>query len=246
MTHAPTLALPGPSPRTDQSRRARALARGAAAALLACAALGLASCNILGPATYFVLGPDKVPAAFTLDKNKTAVVFVDDRANRIPSRASREMIGKTCEEALLEKRVVKDMIQSRSLQAVVARERFGKPMAIADVGRAVNADVVIYAWVDSFSMTADGQTYLPTASLRVKVIDCATTERLFPASTATEAWHPLTISLPQQQGFVPSSNAEVAKAEQDLARWVGIALARLFFEHEAPRTSPRVEDDPTP
>ncbi len=203
-----------------------------------------AGCNILGPASYFVLGPDKVPAAYTLDKNKTAVIFIDDRANRIPSRASREMIGKTAEESLLEQGVVKDMIQSRSIQAVVARERFGKPMAIAEVGKAVNADVVIYAWVDTFSMTADGQTYLPTASLRVKVIDCATTERLFPSPEATEAWYPFSISLPQQQGFVPSSTAEVAKAEQDLAKWVGISLARLFFAHEAPRGETKIEQSP--
>jgi hypothetical protein len=207
-------------------------------------AVGVAGCNILGPATYFVLGPDKVPAAYELDKDKTAVIFVDDRANRIPSRASREMIGKTAEETLLEKGVVKDMIQSRSIQAVVARERFGKPMAIAEVGRAVNADVVIYAWIDSFSMTADGQTYLPTASLRVKVIDCATTERLFPSPEAPEAWYPFTISLPQQQGFVPTSNAEVAKAEQDLAKWVGLSLARLFFAHDSPRGETKIEQAP--
>ena len=214
-----------------------------AGAMLAVAgpALVCGGCNIAGPAFYFLHGPDKVPAAFTLDKKASTVVFVDDRTNRIPSRATRELIGTTAEETLLSEGVVLDMVQSRKIQAVVARERFGRPMGIADVGRAVDARVVIYAWVDSFTLSTDGQTFAPAASLRIKVIDVASGQRLFPTGEG-DGWFPLSVAIPTQQGTAPSSSSERLQSEQDLARYVGRSLAEVFYEHEAVKAPSKLEN----
>ncbi len=202
-------------------------------------------CNIVGPAAYFIVGPDKVKPVYELDEKKTAVIFIDDRANRIPSRAAREAIGAAAEERMLEEKVVAEMVKSRAIQAVVARERFGKPIGIADVGKAVSADIVIYAWVDAFSLTSDGQTYLPNAVLRIKIIDVATKARLYPPADGGEQWYQLAISLPQQQGFVPKTPAERAKAEQDFSRWVGVAIAQMFYEHVPTKPASRIEEGPS-
>lgn len=199
-------------------------------------------CNIVGPAVYFIGGPEKIPAVYTLPKDRTAVVFVDDRTNRIPSRATREIVGKTAEELLLENGAVKDMVQSRRVQTVIARERFGKPMGIAEVGKTLEAQTVIYCWVDDFSLSADGQALLPSAALRVKVIDAESRERLFPPADDATGWHVLRVTPPPQQGALGASLAERNKAEQDLARWVGRAIAGLFYERSSELQPRRLEE----
>lgn len=200
--------------------------------------LALAGCNIVGPAVYFAVGPDKIKAVHTLEKDRTTVIFLDDRTNRIPSRATREVVGQTAEEILLQEGVVKDMVQSRRVQSVIARERFGKPMGIAEVGQALEAQVVIYAWVDEFTLSTDGQSLLPSATVRVKVIDAVSRERLFPAADDPTGWYVLRVSPPPQQGSLGTTLAERTKAEQDLARWVGRALAGMFFDR-SPELQPR-------
>jgi hypothetical protein len=210
-------------------------------ALIAIAALApLPGCNILGPAYYFVHGPEKAPAVYTLDKKKTAVFFIDDRTGQA-SRPVRETIGQTAEESLLNEGVVKDMVQSRAIQTVIARERFGRLMTIADTGKAVQADVVIYCWLDRFGLTTDNQTYSPGASFRVKVIDTATGERLFPTPGEGPEYLEVNFALPTQQGAPPSTTTDVTRAELDLARYAGRSLAQLFFEHEITRPPSKLE-----
>lgn len=204
--------------------------------------LALPGCNILGPAIYFAAGPEKIPAVFELDKTKTTVIFVDDRTNRVPSRATRDIIGKTAEDAMLENGVVLDMIQSRRVQSVIARERFGKPMGIAEVGATLGAKVVIYCWIDEFSLSADGQSLLPTAAVRVKVIDVESRARLFPGPEAATEWHVLRVAPPPQQGMLSGTLAEKTKAEQDLARWVGRELAGMFYARSPELRPKRLED----
>ncbi len=193
-----------------------------------------AGCNIAGPALFFIHGPEKVPAVHTLDPARSAVIFIDDRTNRIPSRATRDLIGTTAEEELLNEGLVKDMVQSRKIQSVVARERYGKPLGIAEVGRAVDAKVVIYAWVDQFTLSTDGQTFAPAAALRVKIVDVDSGKRLFPGPD-TDGWYGLNVVVPPQQGVAPDSTADRQRAEQGLARHVGKSLARMFYQHEAER-----------
>lgn len=210
--------------------------------LLLAGATWAGGCNIVGPAVFFVAGPEKIPAAYTLPKDKTAVVFVDDRTNRVPSRATREIIGKTAEDLLLENGAVADMVQSRRVQTVIARERFGKPMGIAEVGRALGAKVVIYCWIDEFKLSEDGQSLLPVAAVRVKVIDAETKERLFPGADDPTGWHVVRVNPPPQQGGLGSTLAERNKAEQDLARWVGRSLAGVFYERSSELQPRRLEE----
>ncbi len=209
--------------------------------LSVCAAWPLGGCNILGPAIYFAVGPEKAQAVYVLDKDRPTVFFIDDRANRVPQRSVRELIGTVAEKTLLDGEAARNVIESRRVQAVVARERFGKPMGIAEVGMALEAEVVIYAWIDEFSLSPDGQTYLPSASLRMKVIDATTKARLFPAEGA-EPWHIVTVKVPLQQGAPPTTNTERALAEENLARWVGRALGRQFFEHQTGLDPARLDE----
>jgi hypothetical protein len=198
-------------------------------ALAVGAAMALASCNIAGPAFYLIHGPDKVKKLYELDKKKTAVVFIDDRANHVPRRATRVAIGEEAEQTLLKEKAVKDMVSSQSAIQAAGTDREAKPAAITEIGSAVKADIVIYATVDEFTISRDGQTFSPGATLRVKVVDVAQGKRLWPENAAGQL---MTVRLSAKTDDLPTSTAGRFAAEDELARETGMEIAWLFVDHE--------------
>jgi hypothetical protein len=192
----------------------------------------LAGCNIVGPVVAIVHGPPKVAPAYRLDRKRTTVVFIDDRGNLMPRRALVVHAAKAAQDALLERRVLEDMISADSALAVVAAaDASGKLIDIPEIGRRLGADVVIYAVVDRFSLTPDGVVYQPTAVVRVKVIDVAEEKRLWPEEK--REGQTLTLVVPPRTEPLPSTTSGVQHAELDAADLLGRAIAQLFYEHEA-------------
>lgn len=203
--------------------------------LLACfagaALLCAVGCNIVGPALYLAHGPEKVPAVFTLPKDRSAVIVIDDRASVVPQRSLRDTIGKSAEEEILAQRLVREMIAARLASAVMARERRGEPMGIAEIGQAVNADAVIYVRMDRFSLSEDGQSLTPIATGKVKVVDSKTGVRLGPPENAPIDAYDLVVRLPAQGMTGPTTANELAML-QNLARVTGVYLSRMFYDAE--------------
>ncbi len=201
-------------------------------AVLAVGALLTApACNIVAPVGYLLTGAEKVPRMYDLDRNRPTVVLVDDRVGRVPSRAARRQIGMSATDLLLTEGKMTQVIESQAALEVVERERFGKPMGIAEVGDAVGAEIVIYAQVDSFALE-DGKTFAPSSAVRVKVVDAKAKTRLWPTG-GVDDWYRLEVRLPTRQGSPPRSLGDRTKAEQDLAERVGRSIAYLFIRHEA-------------
>lgn len=191
----------------------------------------LPGCNIVGPAYYLIHGPDKDKKLFALEKERPTVIFIDDRSNRLPRSMLRGTIAKEAENSLLKKQIVKDMISSDSAAVAAGHDRYEKPMAIAEIGQAVGAEVVIYASVDQFYMSPDGQSFSPMAKLRVKVVDAKTDTRLWPEEPRG---YSLTVQPHVSASELPTSTAGRYGVEDELAKQVGQELAWLFFDHEAP------------
>lgn len=196
----------------------------------ACVLFGIPGCNIVGPAYVLIHGPEKVPALYDLDKERTAVVFVDDRGNYLPRRSLRITLAAEAERLILKKELVKDMISGQSAMSAAAGEKGGQLLSIADVGRSVSADQVIYVSIEEFTLSPDGQAFVPSLAMRVKVIDATNDKRLWPED---RAGHPVSVRL-RAKGILPTSTTERAKAEDELARAAGEALAHLFYKHERP------------
>lgn len=220
----PSLVSAGAS-RTPRRRKLAGLA-----AALTAAVWAMPACNILGPASYLVLGPEKVQKVYELDPNRPTVIFVDDRVPHT-SRPDRRLIGQTAEELLLNEEVVAQMISSQGAQEVGAGEAFGEPASIAEIGRAVKAEVVIYATIDEFTLSTDGQSYSPRASVRVKVVDAVEGHagRLWP--TDGDGWYRLVVQPVQGPALRPSSPGEQTQARRLFAQQVGRDLAGLFYDH---------------
>lgn len=216
-------------------------------ALIAAALLGLTvaatigGCNLAAGAYFVLKGPDKTPAVFTLPKECTAVIALDDRGSVVPQRSLRDMIGKTAEEEILKQKLVKEMVAARLASAVMARERTGEPMGIAEIGKAVSADIVIYVVIDSFTLSEDGQTLSPVATGRVKIVESKTGTRLGPPEADPAGFFPLSVNLPPQGAVSPTTANELALL-QELARVTGVYLSRMFWDAEVMTAPTKLEE----
>lgn len=202
----------------------------AAAGALGLLALALPGCNIVGPAYLLIHGPPKVKRLHQLDADAASIVFVDDINSQAPRRVLRGMIARSAEKTLLEHRVLKNMIGGEAAVTLASQDKYGEPASIRELGEELQADVVVYVSIDAFTLTPDGQTFSPTAVVRVKVFDVRTEERTWPADPAG---HPMTVRPRAKQGYVPEGVSGVTQAENELADEVGRAVAELFFDHES-------------
>jgi hypothetical protein len=212
----------------------RRLSRLLLAACLTAVAL-TAGCNVVAPIAYAVHGPGNVEAVYTLEKERSYVFFIDDPSSKVAQRRLRYTMADVASRTLLQKKVVKDVIDSRSILAAASKERHGDRKSITELGRAVGADFVIYGVVTNFSMTAEGNTFMPTTSLRVKIIDVAMGERVWPGS---EAGHLLEVRIPQRPNATGQDGGRLA-LEGQLAEKAGLALAQLFYKHEITESATR-------
>lgn len=189
-----------------------------------------AGCNVAGPAFLAVHGPPSIPAAYTLPAERATIVFVDDRGNYLPRRTLREIIASNCGKLLLEQGEVKKLIEPKAALSASLGEKPGEPTDLVTLTKNCQAEVMIYATVDNFSLSTDGgATFEPTATLRVKVIDAlAPQPRLWPQEREGKT---LKFTLPVPAGATPQSAGEIAQAEEKLAAEAGRALAELFYDH---------------
>ncbi|RMH25000.1 MAG: hypothetical protein D6693_09370 [Planctomycetota bacterium] len=211
-----------------------------AAALLSAAMLTAGGCNIVAPVAYAIQGPPTTPALHTLDGSRTTVVFIDDRLNRVPRRSLRLAVAEEVEQALMRKGVLSAdrVITTRAIMREASNDRFSAPRTVAQLGRDLGAEVVIYATIDSWTPSPDGVTLAPSAAVRVKVIDAAEDRRIWPPDGAG---HRVVASLPPQTRGVPSG-ADLDRANAALALMLGQRIARVFFEHQRDALSGRLDD----
>lgn len=198
--------------------------------LLAPVLMAAPACNIIGPALYVAHGPDKVKALFELPKERTVVVFVDDRQSYLPRRTLRQIIADQSTHDLLGAKVVEKMIEPRGVLAASTADQPGFPTDIVTLGKSVGADLVIYVTVDGFSLSPDRQSYNPSARVRVKVVDGVNEKgRVWPDDLRG---YPLDVIMGERAGAMPDSPATIIAAEDRLGAEVGRRVAELFYSHE--------------
>ncbi len=86
--------------------------------------------------------------------------------------------------------------------------------------------------VTKFSLTPEDGAYVPTASLRVKIIDATTASRVWPDS---EAGYLMDVRIKQRTGLTEGGDGRLA-IENEQAGRAALGLAQLFHKHEVPDT----------
>lgn len=195
-------------------------------------------CNIVAPAAYLIGGPGNVDRVYELPKDKSVVIFVDDPANRVTQRRYRGMIADTAQELLLKKKVLADgkVIDGRSAIAIASQASASDPMSIREIGEAVRADSVVYAVVTEYSLTTDPANPAPSAVMRVKVVDVATGDRVWPAEAEG---FPLRVAMEATPDMIAQNRQDAARVESALAVKAGTALAQMFYKVEITESARR-------
>ena len=205
------------------------------AGCLAAAALA-AGCNVVTPIAYAIHGPGQVEPIFTLDEEQTVVFFIDDPSSKIAQRRLRYTMADVASRTLLEKKVVEDVLDSRTILAAASKERHGDRMSITELGRAVGADIVVYAVVTNFALANEGNTFVPSTSMRVKIIDVADGARIWPAA---ESGYLVEVRLAQRPGTTTMEQTNRLQTETGLSEKAGLALAQMFYKHEITESATR-------
>lgn len=214
----------------------RILGRITASVCLTLGLVSVVSCNIVGPAIAVASGPPKVREAFDLPEDQITVVLVEDNATPPIVRDSRlvRRIADAATQELTRRGAVKTAIEPGPIHimSVQPSER-GTP--IAELARKVGADQIVYAQITQFTLSPDGQSFTPTAELRVRVLDAdaegeeSIGKRIWPADADG---HPLIAGGESIAGFSPRDAADIRQAEVELADLAGLRLAQLFFSRE--------------
>lgn len=198
-------------------------------ALGAACALTLPGCNIVAPVVLLAHGPPRVPAAFTLPPERAVVVLIDTTTTNPVRPAVRNALAEHIGLELLKHGGVTTVIDARSAASIASMDRLGNQMPVSEVGRAVGAEIVVHVMIESFGLTPDGQTYTPTTSVRIKVIDATNEERLFPEQREGQ---PVVITKRVSAATLPARGTEWTGAEMEFAEYAGIGIAQMFYEHE--------------
>ena len=194
-------------------------------------------CDYVAAGMYVIQGPPKIERQYELNQTRKTVVFVDDRAGAMPRKTLRRLIGQGAEETLLaEKALLPELvIPSAAAVAAVTQETRNEPMTVVEVGRAVGADVVVYVSVEKFTLSRDGAANQPFAVAYVKIFDAQSNSRLWPEDASGR---PVMYSA-AASAQLPTTLGEQAKAEEALARRLGVEVARLFFSYERESSAKR-------
>lgn len=201
--------------------------------IIVCSALlagVMTGCNIVGPAMILAKGPPSQAARHELNGERPTVVLIDDRLPRLGRRQLRNIIAESCQRTLLEQNILKSVIDYRAAFTIADRESPGQPLDIVTIARTVGAEIVVFATVDEFFLTPDGETMAPNGLVRVKVLDTTKeSPRVWPAESEG---FPLKISFNQRATPLPRTPSDIMIAENKFADQVGRAIAKLFFTHE--------------
>ncbi len=206
-------------------------------AVLACVALiPMAGCNVAAPIFYAVHGPSKVLPKYTLDPNAATVILVDDPASTVGTRRLRADIASAATRILLDRDLVVDMIDPRPALALASQVGDEKPMSITEIGRAVEADIVIYVLLTEFEISNSEGSAIPSAAAQVKIMDVRLGQRVFPDDPRGT-----TVRLrPEHRAANVGSDASRGLAlEREQAQRLGLAIAQLFYKHEVPDSAGR-------
>lgn len=200
----------------------------------------LPACSYITAAAYVIEGPPTIEAQADLDDDRNTVIFVDDRGwgdqMVVPTRSLRREIGRVAENALLAEGVIDDgfMIRSSDALRAVAQEPAEEPMSIVEIGRAVEADVIIYAEIVAFSLSRNGTTLAPVGAANVTILDAQNNERIAPP----EGSFSVELRLPAgDKQLAEMDRNQIRAAREGLAGALGLQISKLFYEHPRPARS---------
>ena len=202
--------------------------------LLLVIVLGFAACTLCGGCTaagaaaYVLTGPPSVPAKYTLEKKPTLVLVENYRHPTAAANDAQQLTRYLNDEFHVHELapVIDEMelYQLRSSEADNYRK-----MTIPAIGKAVGAEQVLYVDLTGVSIRSPqtGNMLKGEISVRVRVVDVASGETLWPTGTSEGA--PMSYETPMLSLNEPT---DVHAVRQKLHRQMAAAIGRLFYTYK--------------
>ena len=188
-------------------------------------ALCAAGCNIMGAVADKVSGGEKREAMYLL-ANAPTVVIAENWQNPTATALDAEQVARSVTENLRSHNTTTVIDPTAVMDLRSQRADFHK-LSIAQIGKAVGAYQIIYInMTDTALMEAQGSDALHGKSTaRVKVIDVATGEVLFPSDAAEG--YPIAIRTPMVRAH---GEDEEAALRQQLLEATANRISQLFYK----------------
>lgn len=187
--------------------------------------LALAGCNVIGALAYKTAGPPAVPAEFKPPQRPT-LVFADANEAGRATFADADALARFVERQLIDRQVCPMVGSDRVLDLRGRDVKFSR-WSIAEVGRSVGAEQIIYIDVTEarISQVIGARSQRGFASARVRVIDAAEGALLWP--TESQQGYPVQFETP-----LTSLDDRLTPVEVRNAALLGLAdqIGKLFYD----------------
>ena len=193
--------------------------------LLACATLS--GCQVLGALAAKGMGPTATPAQYVPRTIPTLILAEHSAASGVDDVSSQDIGRRTAE--LWELHKLAPLIDLSRLEELKMRHASDySSMSVVAIGRALGAQQVLYIDVrDNHDESAGGSdTIRATAAARVRMVDVATGQTLWPADAADG--YPVDAETEfQARGEGVSESSQMEEVRGTLAN----KIIKLFYEH---------------
>lgn len=206
--------------------------RATLAGLLALFPLVFSACNVVGPAMIIIEGPPTTEEQYKLNKDRPTLILVDDSLNHLPRPRLRQVIATKVQDDLLKEGALTKVIDNGGAYAVISRDREGQMLSLIEVAKAVGAEVVVCATVDTFGVSNNTNQMDLECTVRVRVLDATRDKepRLWPVGVGEGA--KITAKLQTPPSTRIETQAQATQLQNALAEQTGRAIAQLFYEHK--------------
>ncbi len=172
--------------------------------------------------------PKTVEAEFK-PKDQITAVLVDDFGDRLPNLRVMGEIAAHVGAELKDQQVITQFIDPRTMYDLKLNNKDFKKWSVKKIGESVGAKQVIVVMIEEFEMKVTEGVYKPRIKARVRMVDVATGNVLYPAKDS----YGKLVQVEMDHTF--TAGTDVSKtAEQVMARRVGqrlaLASARLFYK----------------
>ena len=177
-------------------------------------------------ALYFIFGNGTNNAQYKLPKRQRVLVLVDSAVSAPMSLRGISDLEEAISTQLYQQRVCRNLVPAFRLVQLEKNARRYRQMGIADIASAVNAQVVVYVFVDHFSvlLQSDRQISRGYASAIVKVMSGGG-QRLFPKTAMPGV--PVTATIPAALAHRQTATT----VERGLVAQLADKIAKIFYSH---------------
>jgi len=190
----------------------------------------LAGCGpFIGWAVNAFAPPQKVEPVYRPPAGKRVLVFVDDLLRPVAYEPIKAELTEQLNRQLTEHDVAKTAVPYEDLLTLQAAMPEFNQLAVSEVARHLDAELVVYLDVDEFALKDDEANPLWQGRLTVsvRVVDPAA-GRLWPDDRA--GGYPVpTVEIPAHPHNSPNHGAELSRT---LAAQMADRVAKLFYKHE--------------